>query len=143
MYVVRWLVEHGATIRPDKFGKTPTDDARENEHMEVKGNNRARSRLSHARKRVGDCRWRALFWRGSVSTKKYLSDIVAFELGELWSKAKLICSQTGCVASSTNIRWNGNQFLTVAGFRQILFGLFAYCCCALTSISIIIRLCLI
>ena len=38
IYVVRWLIEQGAAIAPDKYGKTPTDDARENEHTDVSSN---------------------------------------------------------------------------------------------------------
>jgi ankyrin repeat protein len=32
---VRWLLRHGANISSDKFGKTPMNDAAENEQLEV------------------------------------------------------------------------------------------------------------
>ena len=35
--IVRWLVDRGAAILPDKFGKTPVDDAVENKQDEVLG----------------------------------------------------------------------------------------------------------
>ena len=35
-HVVKWLIEHGAAILPDKFGRTPIDDAEENGQEEVK-----------------------------------------------------------------------------------------------------------
>ena len=35
-HVVKWLLERGAKIEPDKFGKTPIDDAIENNQVEVR-----------------------------------------------------------------------------------------------------------
>lgn len=35
---LRWLLKHGAKITMDKFGKSPLNDAAENEHMEVRNN---------------------------------------------------------------------------------------------------------
>lgn len=32
---LKWLLKHGARITIDKFGKSPLNDAAENEHMEV------------------------------------------------------------------------------------------------------------
>ena len=34
---VRWLLRHGAAIVLDKFGKSPINDAADNDHMEVRG----------------------------------------------------------------------------------------------------------
>ena len=32
---LKWLIKHGGRISIDKFGKSPLNDAAENEHMEV------------------------------------------------------------------------------------------------------------
>lgn len=33
---LRWLLKHGGRITMDKFGKSPLNDAAENEHLEVR-----------------------------------------------------------------------------------------------------------
>lgn len=34
---VRWLLKKGASITLDKYGKSPINDAADNDHMEVRG----------------------------------------------------------------------------------------------------------
>ena len=36
--VVEWLLDHGASIMEDRFGKSPIDDAQENGEFEVYDN---------------------------------------------------------------------------------------------------------
>lgn len=38
---LKWLLKHGARITMDKFGKSPLNDAAENEHMEVSDPNQS------------------------------------------------------------------------------------------------------